>query len=82
MMTAKDLNRFLYAVGTGLYRIREDAGMSRAALQQKTKIHKNTILRYENGAASPTLRIIAVLADALGYEVRVSFVKKEGGETE
>jgi transcriptional regulator with XRE-family HTH domain len=51
--------------------------MSRGELQQKTKIHRNTIARYENGDASPTLKILAVLADALGYELKVNFVKRE-----
>lgn len=73
----RDMDQFLYAVGILLYRARVEAGLSREALQQKTKIHKNTIARYENGDASPTLKILVVLADALGYELRVSFVRKE-----
>ena len=73
----RDIDQFLYSVGILLYRARVDAGLSREALQQKTKIHKNTIAGYENGVASPTLKILAVLADALGYELRVSFVRKE-----
>ena len=76
-MDDKDYQRFLYAIGTMLYRAREEAGLSRFALQQKTGIHKNTIARYENGVASPTLRVLVVIAHALGYEVHVSFAKKE-----
>lgn len=76
-MDDKDFFPFLYDIGSRLYKIREDEGLSRGALQQKTKIHKNTIMRYENGEASPTLRILVVIADALGYEVHVRFVKKE-----
>ena len=73
----RDMDQFLYSVGILLYRARVEAGMSREALQQKTKIHKNTIARYENGEASPTLKIMVVLAEALGYELRVSFARKE-----
>ena len=76
-MDDKEFQRLLNTVGKSLYRIREDADVSRERLQQKTGIHRNTIFNYENGAASPTLRIIAVLADALGYKVSIGFSKKE-----
>ena len=76
-MEDKEFQRLLNTVGKSLYRIREDADISRERLQQKTGIHRNTIVNYENGAASPTLRIIAVLADALGYKIGIVFSKKE-----
>lgn len=77
MKNEKDLSAFLYNIGMQLYRAREEAGMSRSELQEKTEIGRNTISRYENGTASPTLRILAVMAEALGCEVRVDLVKKE-----
>ena len=76
-MDDKEFRRLLTHVGMSLYRIREDADVSRERLQQKSGIHRNTIVNYENGAASPTLRVIAVLADALGYKVNIGFSKKE-----
>jgi transcriptional regulator with XRE-family HTH domain len=76
-MDQKEINRFLGEVGLDLWRIRDAAGLSRQQLKKKSKVGTNTILRYENGTASPTLRIVAVIADALGYETRIQFVKKE-----
>ena len=76
-MDDKEFQRLLNTVGKSLYRIREDADVSREQLQQKSGIHRNTIANYENGAASPTLRVIAVLADAMGYKVNIGFSKKE-----
>ena len=76
-MDDKEFQRLLNTMGKSLYRIRKEADVSAELLQQKTGIHRNTIVNYENGAASPTLRIIAVLADAMGYKVSIGFSKKE-----
>lgn len=73
-----DIDHFIRSLGTVLYQIREAAGMSRETLQMKSGIHRNTIAAYENGKAIPTLRTLVVLADALGYEVKVRFVRRGG----
>lgn len=72
-----DIDHVIRSLGTVLYQIREAAGMSRETLQMKSGIHRNTIASYENGKAIPTLRTLVVLADALGYEIKVRFVRKE-----
>lgn len=72
-----DTDRFLCSLGAALYRIREDAGISRETLQMKSGIHRNTIARYENGEASPTLKTLIMLTNALGYEVTVSFTERK-----
>ena len=71
------MNQPFHDISTSLFRAREAAGISRETLQMKSGVHRNTIARYENGEAIPTLRTLVVLADALGYEVRVRFVRKE-----
>lgn len=72
-----DTDRFLCSLGAALHRIREDAGVSRETLQMKSGIHRNTIARYENGEASPTLKTLIMLTNALGYEVTVSFTERK-----
>lgn len=72
-----DTYRFLRSIGAALYRIREDAGISRETLQMKSGIHRNTIARYENGEANPNLKTLIMLTNALGYEVTVSFAKRK-----
>jgi transcriptional regulator with XRE-family HTH domain len=72
------MNHVSRSIGAALFRAREAAGISREGLQMKAGVHRNTIARYENGEAIPTLKTLIVLADALGYELRVSFVRKEG----
>lgn len=73
-----DTDRFLRPLGAALYRARDSAGISRETLQLKSGIHRNTIARYENGEGGLNMKTLIVLADALGYEVRVSFRRKEG----
>lgn len=74
------MHELLRSISTSLFRAREAAGISRETLQMKSGIHRNTIASYENGKAIPTLRTLVVLADALGYEVKVRFVRKEGSD--
>lgn len=73
----KDTNHFIRSLGFALFRAREAAGMSRETLQMKSGIHRNTIARYENGDAIPTLKTLIVLAGSLGYELKVSFARKK-----
>lgn len=74
----KDMDQFLYCLGAALYQARESAGVSRETLQMKTGIHRNTIARYENGEANPSLKTLITLATALGYSMKVSLGRKEG----
>lgn len=74
----RDMNNFTRSIGIALFRAREAAGISREGLQMKSGIHRNTIARYENGEAIPTLKTLVVLTGALGYELRVSFAKENG----
>lgn len=75
-MNNAEFDRYINDIGIRLFRIREDAGISRNQLQKKTGIHHNTIMNYENGVASPTLRLLAAIADGIGYDIRVEFVKR------
>ena len=73
----RDIEHISGSIGTALFRAREASGISREGLQMKAGIHRNTIARYENGEAIPTLKTLIALADALGYTLRVSFAKKK-----
>jgi transcriptional regulator with XRE-family HTH domain len=45
--------------------IREDLGLTRQDLEQRTDLPPNTVYLYEKARREPTLAILARLADAL-----------------
>lgn len=64
-----------------LYRLRKDAGLTQAALAEKTGLLKTQISKYERGAASPAnmqLGTAAKLAKALGCHAEDLLGKEEG----
>jgi transcriptional regulator with XRE-family HTH domain len=58
---------------TILYECRKEAGFTQRDLQDKSGIHRNSIVRYENGSAPP-VDVFELLLDICGYELKV--VKK------
>ena len=61
----------VYDFGIRLRRLREDRGLSRAALAKKLGVSKETIYRYENNVQSPSLdrtkQIAVILRTSMDY---------------
>lgn len=58
-------------------RVRKDRGYSQAHLAKLSGVHRVSIARYETGKASPNLRTIEKLANALKVKVD-DLIKKAG----
>lgn len=61
--------------GELLRRLRVGAGVSQMELARRTGVQQGSISRIENSVVSPTLFTFQRLAAAIGYEVRVDFVR-------
>lgn len=68
-MTTTQAERFCRELGSELRRIREEAGLSRLQLEQRSGIHRNSIERYEAGADVPIMTFVR-LAVAMGASCR------------
>lgn len=64
----KELNA--HTIGTMLRQIRIEKGMTRQALADKTKVHNNTLRRYEH-ADHAQIDAFCEVAAALGYEIEL-----------
>lgn len=53
-----------------LERLRVRRGLSRRLLAEQSGVHYDTVVKLESGRRSPTLRVVAALATALGVDVR------------
>lgn len=60
-----------YRLAAELLTLRRKRGLTQRQLARKTRIPQSEISRIEGGNANPTLSTIAVLASALGTEVRL-----------
>lgn len=56
-----------------LVKIREERGFSQAYLAKKSKISRNTIINYEDGSRTPTIEMLAKIAEALGVDMTYFF---------
>jgi uncharacterized protein len=52
-----------------LVRVRHEAGLTQGELAQRARTSQAMVARYENGAASPTVRTLARLLRAAGHEL-------------
>src|SRR5215469_2522485 len=55
--------------GSLLTTVRREAGLTQAELARRAKTSQAMVARYENGAASPTVRTLARLLRAAGHEL-------------
>ena len=55
-------DKTIYDFGFRMRRLREDRGLSRAALAKKLGVSKETIYRYENNLQDPSLERVKQLA--------------------
>ena len=55
--------------GAAMKRARQRAGLTQRALAKMSGVHQQTINGLENGYVQGTIKVIEVLADALGISV-------------
>ncbi|MCK1999843.1 helix-turn-helix domain-containing protein [[Brevibacterium] frigoritolerans] len=58
-------------LGGELMAYRALEGLSQRELSEKSKVAQKTISRIENSIDSPTLETIVLIADALGYDLKL-----------
>lgn len=63
------------AIGKVLTAAREEAGMTKAAVAAEMATVPKSIIRLEKGEQNPTIQTIDRFAKALGYTVRIEFLK-------
>jgi len=64
-----------YAAISALIRARSNAKVSQSELARRMNVRQNTVSRLESGEHSPRIDTLAAAAKALGYDIRVTFVK-------
>ena len=63
-------------IGKRLRELRKSEGMSQVEVSVKSSIAQGNISDIENGKNVPSIEVASRIADAIGYELRVDFVKK------
>lgn len=63
-------------LGDQIARLRENEGWTQADLAERAGVHINTVNNIENNRTAK-LESIVLLAEALGYDMRVSFIKSK-----
>jgi transcriptional regulator with XRE-family HTH domain len=70
-------DRVLQGLGEALHAAREQRGLTQEALSLETGVHRNYIGGIERGERSPSVAVIATLADALGLSLADLFHRTE-----
>ncbi len=60
-----------------MIRARQKEAISQSELARRMSVNANVVSRLESAQHSPRLDTLTLAAEALGYELRVSFVKKQ-----
>lgn len=63
-------------LGDQIARLRENSGWTQADLAERAGVHINTVNNIENNRTAK-LESIVLLAEALGYDMRVSFIRSK-----
>jgi transcriptional regulator with XRE-family HTH domain len=63
-------------IGDYLKRLRKEKGISQVELAEKIGVKPPTLSQYESGETNMTLSTLNRVADALGYQINVSFSLK------
>lgn len=58
------------ALGRAVAEIREEKGLTQAALSRKAALHISYISGIENGSRNPTWTVLTALSKALGVKLR------------
>lgn len=64
-------------VGRQVKALREEAGLTQEALAALVSTRQSGIARLEADRDLPSTRLLVRIAEALGHEVRIVFVRKE-----
>lgn len=67
----------LHALGDVLREVREERGLSQEELGLRTGVHRNYVGGIERGERSPTVAIVATLAEELDTSLHVLFERAE-----
>jgi ribosome-binding protein aMBF1 (putative translation factor) len=70
----------LHSVGELLRLARERKGMTLRDLAQKLEVKHPRIVQLEKAQTAIELQTLTRHADALGYDIRLEFIPREGGE--
>jgi ribosome-binding protein aMBF1 (putative translation factor) len=70
----------LHSVGELLRLAREQKGMTLRDLAQKLEVKHPRIVQLEKAQTAIELQTLTRHADALGYDIRLEFIPREGGE--
>lgn len=81
-MTEKDVDQACRKFGDNLRRLRENKNLSKSELCRRADMHINTLMSYESGEKTPTIRTLIRIARALGCELFISFRKAEIDEND
>ncbi len=68
-----------YEAVRALLRARQDAGLTQTELAERMEVSQAVVSRLERGRHSPNLATLSSAAVAMGYELRVEFVKQGRG---
>ncbi len=70
----------LHSVGELLRLAREQKGMSLRELAEKLEVKHPRIVQLEKAQTAIELQTLTRHADALGYDIRLEFIPREGGD--
>jgi transcriptional regulator with XRE-family HTH domain len=65
-----------YGLGKHIKAMRKIAGMTQAELAAASGLERTSITNIERGNQQLTSKTLTDIADALGYRIKVSFIKK------
>ena len=71
------MDEFEKALGKVIAEARRGAGLSQEALAFRCKLHPTYISQLERGLKSPTIRVLRVIAAALGTDAAALLTKAE-----
>lgn len=57
---------------------REKAGISQSELARRMEVHQSSVVRMEKGDHAPAISTLEKVAEALGLELVVKFIKAKG----
>ena len=66
----------LVEIGETIRAAREQAGVSQAGLASKIGMHRENVIRLEKGRGNLTVETLMRVAEGLGVDLRVTFVRR------
>ena len=63
-----------FAIIQAIIDVRQETGLTQRELSERTGIAQSDISKLENGNANPSIRTLKRLAEAMGKQLKISFV--------